>query len=273
MVARALKSVAKGLFAGIDIFLPRLKGPRILIYHQVGTNLGREMEVSLDVFRAHLDWIGRHGRIVDLDGALSAGDAPEADETYVLSFDDGYSDIFRFAFPLMVERRLPFTVYLNTQPLESGMSLGPESGAEPLTWSEMETMMDSGLLTVGAHTHRHVDVRSLEADAIAEELDVSNRLIEERLGSAPRHFAYPWGFWSELAEALVRERYETAALAAVGSINTTTDRHRLPRIPIQKSDGIVFFKQKIRNGLRVEEWIRQRVRGYEVPLMSGTGRS
>jgi len=131
-------------------------------------------------------------------------------------------------------------------------------------------MMDSGLMTVGAHTHSHVDVRSLESDAITRELEVCNQLIQERLGVAPRHFAYPWGYWSASAEALVRERYETAALAAVSSIGVDTDPYRLPRIPIQRSDGMAFFKRKIQSGLRAEEWLRQRLKGYEVPPNSAS---
>jgi peptidoglycan/xylan/chitin deacetylase (PgdA/CDA1 family) len=263
-----MKVVAKSVFAMVDSLLSPLEGPRILLYHQVGTDLGWEMEVSLEVFRAQLDWMEHMGRVVDLETALSTSHSPKADETFVITFDDGYSDVFQFAFPLMLDRGLSFTLYLNTRPLETGLPLRPESGAEPLTWSDVETMLDSRLMTLGAHTHSHVDVRGIEAGALAEELDNCDRLIERRLGSSPRHFAYPWGYWSDSAENLVRERYETAALAAVSSINANTDPYRLPRIPIQKSDRIAFFKRKIRTGLRSEEWIRQRVKGYSVPPMS-----
>lgn len=268
MIARSARTFAKALYWGIDFFLPRLTGPRILLYHQVGTDLGREMEVPLDAFREHLDWIERVGRVVPLETALSERRSSSGDDDYVLSFDDGYHDVFEVAFPLLHDRQLPFTLYLNTEPLETGVAIHPESGARALTWSEVETMMESGLMTVGAHTHSHVDVRAFDAAALADELDVSNRLIEERLGVTPRHFAYPWGYWSEPAEALVRERYETAALAAVSSVTADTDPYRLPRIPIQKSDGIFFFRQKTHTGLRAEEWMRQRVRGYTVPPMS-----
>jgi peptidoglycan/xylan/chitin deacetylase (PgdA/CDA1 family) len=269
---KRIRGIAKSVFAAMDAFLPALRGPRILLYHQVGTDLGREMEVPLEVFHAHLDWIEHVGSVVGLEGALTNSHSPEADETFVLTFDDGYSDVFQFAFPSLLERGFPFTLYLNTAPLETGLSLRPKSGAEPLTWSEVETMLDSGLMTLGAHTHNHVDVRGIGPDALAEELDNCDRLIESRLGTSPRHFAYPWGYWSDSAEKLVRERYDTAALAAVSSINANTDPYRLPRIPIQKSDGIAFFKRKIRTGLRAEEWVRQRVRGYEVPRISATGR-
>ncbi len=150
MIGRSARSVGKALYWGIDLFLPRLAGPRILLYHQVGTELGREMEVSLHAFRAQLDWIERIGRVVPLETALAESRSSAGDDGYVLSFDDGYHDVFEVAFPLLRERQLPFTLYLNTEPLETGVAIHPESGAKALTWSEVETMMESGLLTVGA---------------------------------------------------------------------------------------------------------------------------
>ena len=43
---RILKVAAKSVFALIDPLFGPFPGPRILIYHQVGVNFGREMEVS-----------------------------------------------------------------------------------------------------------------------------------------------------------------------------------------------------------------------------------
>ncbi len=263
---RPSRIVAKTVFSAFDLFMPRLEGPRILLYHQVGTDLGREMEVSKRMFELHLDWILAGWKVTDLESALAVREKRGSTEDFVLTFDDGYADVFESAFPLLVERQLPFTIYLNTHPVESRTPLAP--GAEPLTWAQISEMLSTGLVTIGAHTHRHSDLRLLDVAAIEEELASCDELIEHRLGLAPRHFAYPWGFWDEDAEQMIRERYATAALATPGSIDEHTDAHRLPRIPVQRSDGFMFLKRKARSGLRVEEWARRLVKGYEVPTMS-----
>ena len=61
---RLLKVAAKAVFALVDPLFGPFPGPRILIYHQVGVNFGREMEVSTDTFRRQLDWMQSHGEIV-----------------------------------------------------------------------------------------------------------------------------------------------------------------------------------------------------------------
>ena len=258
-----IRQTAKALFAGADLFRRRFPGPRILIYHQVGSDLRREMEVSFEVFRRQLDWMQEHGEIVPFEYALARVQDENADRLFVLSFDDGYRDVYENAFPLLLERRIPFTLYLTTHPIESGLALTPGGRADPLSWDQIRKMNATGLMTLGSHTHRHLDLRKLGSGIIEEELDVSNHLIQERLGVTLRHFAYPWGYWAEKAEPLVKARFSTAVLGAGRPIKPEYDPYRIHRVPIQRSDGMVFFRRKVKRGMLLEETIRRRLRGYK----------
>lgn len=260
-----LRSLAKSLFAATDFLMPPLVGPRILIYHQIGAGMGRQMEVDTDVFRDQMDWLGRNCEVVDLDSAWERRAEPESERLVVLTFDDGYEDVYRHGFPQLLDRGFPFTFYLTTNPVETQVPLTPDERAMPLTWDQIGEMVQSGLATVGAHTHTHADLRPVGRERVAEELDRSNSLIRNRVGVSPRHFAYPWGYWSRVAEPMVSERYQTAALASVMSINRDTDPLRLPRIPIQKSDGFRFFVSKLQSGMRAEERVRRLIKGYRSP--------
>ena len=257
-----VRLAAKSVFAAGDLLLPRLRGPRILIYHQVGTNLGREMEVTRQDFVSQLDWMQNSGRIVPFETALAARGAEGSDKLYVLTFDDGYRDVYEMAWPLLQERQLPFLLYLTTAPIESQRPLGHEQ-AEPLEWDQIGEMLASGLLTLGAHTHTHPDLRLCETNEIELELATCDGIIEKRTSHRPRHFAYPWGYWSERADAVTRLRYETAALGGPVVSDPFTDGHLVPRLPVQRSDGFGFFKARMRNGLRLEERTRRRLRGYD----------
>lgn len=256
---------AKAVFALADLVLGRLPGPRILIYHQVGAGLGRQMEVTKEAFRSHLDWLGHHGRVVDLETAISRKDHPDGHSHYVLTFDDGYEDLHRVAFPLLEAARLPFTLYLATHPVESQEPLTPGGRADPLTWGQIREMLASGLMTLGVHTHRHLDLRKLAEEEIHQELEVSDRLVEERTGVPARHFAYPWGYWSAQADAQVRRRYVSAVLGSGPPNDSRTEPFLLHRIPVQLADGVFFFRRKMRTGLRLEDRVRRRVTGYQGP--------
>lgn len=257
-----LRQVAKATFAAADRFVATPPGPRFLIYHQIEAGRGRQMEVGLDDFRWQLDWLEQNRRVVDLTSAMERRGDASASDMVVLTFDDGYRDTFDVAFPELHKRALPFTLYVATEHLETQTGLG---GEEPLTWRQLATMMATGLLTVGAHTHKHTDLRSISGDQIEHELATSNAILEHRVGTAPRHFAYPWGYWSEQADAIVRSHYDSAVLGAAAWAVTSGDPFKVHRVPIQLSDGRRWFPHRLDRGLLLEEVTRRKLRGYVGP--------
>lgn len=253
-----LRQVSKAVFAVGDRLLPDLPGPRILIYHQVGGGSDLEMEVAPDAFRSHVEWLADNADVVPLERA-------EGTDSVVLTFDDGYRSLYEEAVPLLQKRRMPFTLFLTTAPVETGEPLREHPGAEPLTWDMVKEMLDSGLMTIGAHTHTHPDFRHLTPAEVEAELDRSDALIEERLGTRPRYFAYTWGYWSPSADPAVRRRYDRAFLGGPPPFPRLSDPHLAYRVPVQLSDGTRWFHSRIRGGLRWEEAVRRRLRGYRGP--------
>lgn len=260
----AARVAAKSLFAVSDLLMPRLPGPRILIYHQVGSHRTHEMNVESYVFRQQLDWMRAHGEIVSLDEAIHRRSEPNAHRLFVISFDDGYRDVFVNAFPIMAKEAIPFTLYLTSGPIESPDKF-PGWPGEPLTWYQVQSMFNSGLVTLGAHTHTHRDLRSLDELAIAEELDRSNQIIHDRTGTIPEHFTYPKGWWSAQADNLIRVRYRTATTGNGVWRTRTTNLHRIHRIPVQRSDVGKLFTRKVISGARVEGVLRVLIRSRQVP--------
>lgn len=257
-MTQLMRQVSKALFAGLDLLAGPAKGVRMLIYHQIGGGSGLQMEVSPEAFRKQLRWLAINVPVVDLDSAIT----DPGQEAVVLTFDDGYRSVYEQAFPILAEHGMPFTLYLTTEPIESGRSLRDHPGGEPLEWGMVEEMTGSGLLTVASHTHTHPDLRWLDESSIRAELEASDVLIDERLGVTPEHFAYPWGYWSEVADGPVRERYRSAALGSRLPRRKLTDPHLIHRVPVQASDGGLWYSARVRRGLVFEESARRRLRGY-----------
>jgi peptidoglycan/xylan/chitin deacetylase (PgdA/CDA1 family) len=258
-----VRAASKVVFATADLFLGSWPGPRILIYHQIGAGSGFQMDLAPAVFRGHVDWLQGQGRIVGLGNALSEADDLDSDRNYVLTFDDGYADFYENGFPLLRDRGLPFTLYLTSGHIETGELL--HEGDRPLTWDMVREMLDTGLVTLGAHTHTHPDLRGMAMGEVELEIERSNELIEARTGQTPRHFAYPKGLWDPTAETVVRRHYDTAVLGAGDPVTGSTDPYRICRVAVQASDRQFFFSRKIKGGLRMEERVRRLVKGYEHP--------
>ncbi len=99
---------------------------------------------------------------------------------------------------------------------------------------------------------------AIDGPAAEEEFARSVGLIEEHLGRAAEHFAYPKGVAGPPdVDAVVRRRFRSAALAAVATNRYAgTDPYRLARSPIQVSDGQRWFQHKVAGGMAFEGTLR-----------------
>jgi peptidoglycan/xylan/chitin deacetylase (PgdA/CDA1 family) len=137
-------------------------------------------------------------------------------------------------------------------------------GAEPLTWDEIGHMHASGLVSIGAHTHSHLDLRTATPNQVEDEIARSDELIARNVGVVPQHFAYPWGYWGAEADPVLRSRYRSCVLGGSPSPRFD-DVHLVPRIPVQSTDSFGGFQAKLRHGGRSEERLRRTLKGYRGP--------
>ena len=97
--------------------------PLVVGYHQVVKRYRtdwrqgiRAMQTSSAMLERHLDWIGRRHKIVSLDELgyhLNSG-TKSAKPLAAITFDDGYQDVYVNAFPLLVRKGIPATVFVVT---------------------------------------------------------------------------------------------------------------------------------------------------------------
>lgn len=258
----ALRTI-KTLAAAGDRVRPPAAGVVVLIYHRVGGGSGTEVDLSPRAFDEQMAWLAATGRVVTLDAAIdllagtAGGDGRE--DPVVVTFDDGTADLAEHAVPVLERHGVPATVYLATRFVDEGIAF-PDDGT-PLSWSAVKDMAATGLVTVGSHTHGHLLLDRLGAAEAADELDRSRQLIEDHVGAAAHHFAYPKAVAaSPEVEPLVRERFRSAALGGNRpNPPGRTDVHRLSRSAVQVSDGNEFFVRKARGGMAFEDSIRRAV--------------
>jgi peptidoglycan/xylan/chitin deacetylase (PgdA/CDA1 family) len=243
----------------------RPSGVTLLIYHRVGGGSPEELDVTTDQFRRQVDALAEQP-VVALDDAVSALDRGDTGHRVVLTFDDGFADVHENAWPLLRERGLPFTIYLTTAYVGGAMSwegsTAREQGAPGLTWDQLREMVDSGLCTIGNHTHSHVRPERLTA----AELDRCTELVDRELGVVPRHFAYTWGIPVPSLTPELSERFATCATGELGRNVPGYDPLGLARVPVRRTDPLPFFRAKLRGDL-----VPERLYGRIVETAKGAG--
>ena len=131
---RAAKCAAASFFGGMGIRQAlsawerkRVGGRRVLIvsYHRVVGDFREAVTTSIPgllvsqrTFERHLEDAHRAGyELASLSDALAVlgGEKQARKDLFVVTFDDGYRDVYRYAHPVLQKKGIPSTVYLPSQ--------------------------------------------------------------------------------------------------------------------------------------------------------------
>ena len=253
-----MRTATKSRLAALSGSKPA-SGASLLIYHRVGGGTTNELDVSVEAFERQVQLLAEHD-VVSLDAALDRLEAGDSSPSVVLTFDDGFEDVYRNAWPLLLEHRLPFTIYVAsdymaaTMRWEGATATGP--AGQGLSWQQLGEMVASGLCTIGNHTHHHVRPEHLTE----AEIDSCTDTLKTQLRVTPQHFTYPWGLKVPAMEPALRARFRSASTGELGRNLPGVDPMRLRRVPVRRSDPDAFFAAKLVGNLFPERAYAQLVR-------------
>ncbi|KQT50748.1 hypothetical protein ASG43_05580 [Aureimonas sp. Leaf454] len=100
---------------------------------------------------------------------------------------------------------------------EMNAGLTPAPRSRVMDWDRLAELARDPLATIGAHSMTHPRLARLCDDEAYAEIALSRHVIAERLGTMPRHFAYPYGSTSACGE----REFAMAATAGYRAAYTT----------------------------------------------------
>jgi peptidoglycan/xylan/chitin deacetylase (PgdA/CDA1 family) len=159
-----------------------------------------------------------------------------------ITADDGWRSVYTEMFPIILKHRFPLTIFLNPPMVGHG-------GAY-VTWSMVDDMRASGLVSVQAHTLSHPNFneerrkRTKEdfATFVRHELADCRAMLEDRVQTKVDQLAWPFGIHNAQLEQASADAGYTAAFA-LGShpVVSGSPVQALPRSQIYESDGVNRF--------------------------------
>lgn len=219
--------------------MPRLLP--ILYYHHVGERhepLGhRRLWISRERFGEQMDALAQAGhRCVSLREAapILRGESAGGEKLVALTFDDGYENFYRYAYPILQRHQFAATVFVVTR--EIGGSSRWDGGFETplMDWPQLREVSRGGI-EIASHTVSHPRLAALPLESARRELLDSRHEIEQRLGVAAPSFAYPYGNYDSRIERLVEEAgYALACSIRRGNLHRRADWFRLKRVPVDE---------------------------------------
>lgn len=111
-----------------------------------------------------------------------------------------------------------------------------------LSWEQITEMAEDPLITIGAHSNRHLALAKLSLEEVKAEVSGSKREVEQKIGKPVQHFAYPYG-GKEAAGArefqIVKDcGFKIATTTRTGNIfgSHKDSLQCLPRIPVHETE-------------------------------------
>ncbi len=245
----------------------------VLCYHGVEDQVKDDpdaMTVTTDNLVSQLNWFKEHGwtalSLADLQ-AIRSGRKNLPEKAYLLTFDDGYANVYSRVFPILKAHKVPAVIALVTSWMETPSEQLVNYGTQKIprdyfmSWDQLREMVDSGLVEVASHSHNlHrgvlgnpqgnelpatttrlwlAEAQRYETEAewrarIHADLKMSVDIISRRLGRPPAAMVWPYGQYNWPAVEIASELGMELTLT-LDSEKSSLDRLRaIPRLLIQR---------------------------------------
>jgi peptidoglycan/xylan/chitin deacetylase (PgdA/CDA1 family) len=204
----------------------------ILVYHHVSDTTPNVTSVSADTFRQHMQYLSDHHNVLPIKKVIESlkNKQPLPDKAVVITFDDGYDNIYENAHPILKEFGFPYTIFVNP-PLIGTVNY-------QLDWQQVKRMTSENVSFANhGKFHSHMLSRKLGEskrnwlDRSIQEIEDAEQMLVKHIGYSLKYFAYPYGeFDAQLKTQLASKGYVGFAQHS-GAIASYSDFAALPRYP------------------------------------------
>lgn len=125
-----------------------------------------------------------------------------AEKKVALTFDDGYEDFYRNAFPVLQRYGFIACVFVVTGYIgkESDWDYGwGRFKKRHLKWEQIRELSTAGI-DFGSHTVNHPDLTKLSKQFLNYELKASKEILEDKLGQRVNFLSYPFGRYNRYVQ-------------------------------------------------------------------------
>lgn len=229
-------------------------GVPVLMYHKVLPDYSDDLTVSVSQLEEHLQFLQRNGyHILPLSSLLDSISAKSRlpSKSVFITFDDGYLNNLRFAYPLLEKYGAPATIFLPTSYI--GQKSAWDREADDLMSISQLKSLNPTLISFGLHSHSHQNYKTLGIDKIADDLQQNIGYFKTNNLPFVPAFAYPYGGRPKDKMLLrqMKETMQSMGIKMAFRIGNRLNRsfsnvYELQRLDIKGTDSPAVFRKKLR---------------------------
>lgn len=220
-------------------------GVPILYYHSVlpdaEVDTPNEVTISPEKLREELMLVKELGYTTLTMSEFTAyinDNKPIPEKSILITFDDGYTDNYAHAFPILKELNMKATIFMIASQVDSGYYMSA---------AQLREMSDYGI-DIESHTDNHVYLDTLSYDQQLKELKDSKEKLEKILGKEVTSIAYPYGNYNEdTKKATIAAGYTFGFTTNKGLAKRINNKVELNRIYVSSNYSLELFKERLLN--------------------------
>ena len=231
-LSKIIITLLLALFVFINELLAKENSIAVFVYHRFGENNYPSTNIRMPQFKKHLDELIKNNyNVVSIETIIDAlennKNLPE--KTVAITIDDAFFSIYKKAWPILKEKKLPFTIFVSTGPVNS-------NSKNYMNWEQLKEMNNHGV-TIGHHTKNHFHLVSKKKETIISEIEEASDDFLKNLGYVPDIFAYPYGEYSSEIKEITKNYFKAAFGQQSGGIYNGIDIFELPRFSMNEQYG------------------------------------
>ncbi len=210
------------------------------------------------LFRSQLNYLLRRGwQCAPLSSIVEKSQSekhPSSNE-FAITFDDGYSSVYKYAVPEICRRKITATVFVVAGAIgrinEWDYKIGDRQESI-MSAQQVREISDIGL-EIGSHTLTHPHLTSLDDQALNRELIDSKHKLEDIIGKEVIGFSYPYGDYDErVIAATAAAGYKYAVSTKLGT-TARANVYEIPRVNVRWSAVGQLLMRKIARARQISE--------------------
>lgn len=230
--------------------------PTILMYHSINNKKLKKLKgirVSVKNFEKQIAYLSKNGyHSFTLEEMIEKKDSLPR-KSVVITFDDGYKDNLTNALPILKKYNFKATVFVIINRFDNDWSLHRKAKnanivnhIDKLSDDDIQTLLQSGLIEIGAHTMNHKNFSKLSLKEKEYEILESKKILEEKFAIECKTFSYPFGIYNRGDESLVEKfGFIGATTTQMAQVDLQQNSlFLLPRIAIKNSYLKFIYKMK-----------------------------
>lgn len=214
----------------------------VLMYHSISNGEKGLFKVPKNTFYEHMKYLKDNDyKTLTLDELYNhlINGIPFSEKSVAITFDDGYSDNYKNAYPILKKLGLKATIFTITDYIADNSYF--------MSKNQLKEVALNGI-DIESHTTNHPKLDKLSQEDRVKTLKKSKDAIEKLLDKEVKYIAYPFGRCNqEVIDDVKNAGYKMAFTTKMGFANMSSGIYELKRVFISGYADVKRFEKKICN--------------------------